>query len=79
MNNAEVVDLKKENKELRIQIEVLREELDQYRKLIFGKKSERYVAKEPPLPANTLFTVESKEENKIENVTEHISYDRKKL
>ena len=78
MNQSLVIDLQKENKELRNEIIYLRAELAQLKRLIFGKKSERFISEEPPLPPNTLFSLDEIEENKVENLTEQISYEREK-
>ena len=78
MNQSAKVDLEKENISLKREIESLRSELAYLKRIIFGKKSERFLSEEPTLPPNTLFTLEEKEENKIENLTEQISYEREK-
>lgn len=72
------IDLEKENLALKKEIDSLRAELAYLKRVIFGKKSERFLSEEPPLPSNTLFTLEDKEENKVENLTEQISYEREK-
>lgn len=78
MNQSVIVDLQKENLELKREIETLRSELAYLKRVIFGKKSERFVSAEPPLPPGSLFTQEENEENKVENLTETISYERSK-
>ena len=78
LNQSAQVDLQKENIELRRENESLKSELAYLRRIIFGKKSERFLSTEPPLPPGTLFSQKDKEENKVENLTETISYERSK-
>lgn len=78
MNQTLHIDLQKENQELKKEIAYLKAELAQFKRFIFGKKSERYLSEEPPLPPNTLFTQTELEENKIENITQQITYEREK-
>ena len=49
-------EILKQNTEFKIENEKLKHELDYFRRLIFGKKSERFISNEPTLPPNTLFT-----------------------
>ena len=56
----------------------LRAEIAQLKRLIFGKKSERFISEEKPFPPGTLFSEVVPEENKLENLTEQISYERTK-
>ena len=59
-------EILKQNTEFKIENEKLKHELDYFRRLIFGKKSERFISNEPTLPPNTLFTQDAEliEENK---------------
>ncbi len=70
--------LQQQNAEYKKEIEYLLNELAQLKRLLFGKKSERFISNETPLPQNTLFAVDEHPENKIENLTEVISYKREK-
>jgi len=56
----------------------LKEELANLKRLIFGKKPERFIAEEPPFPPHTLFTQvdQNANEQALENLTETISYTR---
>ena len=67
-------EILKQNTEFKIENEKLKHELDYFRRLIFGKKSERFISNEPTLPPNTLFTQDAEliEENKLENLSEEI-------
>ncbi len=79
--NADLRDLQKENSDLRKEILYLREEIATLKRLIFGKKSERFISTDPELPPNTLFTQEQQQPNEsqpVENLTEQISYIRDK-
>ena len=64
--------------EYKKEIAYLRSELAQLKRLIFGKKSERFVSNEKPILSNSLFPIEELPENKIENPTEVISHKREK-
>lgn len=64
--------------EYKKEIAYLRNELAQLKRLIFGKKSERFVSNEKPILSNSLFGIEELSENKIENLTEVISHKREK-
>ena len=64
--------------EYKKEIAYLRSELAQLKRLIFGKKSERFVSNEKPIPSNSLFPIEELPENKVENLTEVISHKREK-
>ena len=70
--------LQSQNAEQQKRIAYLENELAQLKRLIFGKKSERFISAESPLPPNSLFSVEELPENKIENLTEVISHKREK-
>lgn len=73
-----IVTLQQQNAEYKKEIAYLQNELAQLKRLIFGKKSERFISTESPMPSNSLFPVEELQENKIENLTEVISHKREK-
>ncbi|NOT36271.1 MAG: transposase [Saprospiraceae bacterium] len=75
-----IEEILKQNTEFKIENEKLKHELDYFRRVIFGKKSERFISNEPPLPPNTLFSqnVELIEENKLENLSEEIVITKQK-
>ncbi|MFN8331243.1 MAG: hypothetical protein U0T81_08500 [Saprospiraceae bacterium] len=73
-----IIGYKKENELLKEEIVRLRLELAELKRLIFGKKSERFISEEKPFPPGTLFSEVVPEENKLENLTEQISYERTK-
>jgi transposase len=66
-------DLAKENKELRAEISYLKQELEQFKRLIFGSRKERFIPSDPG--QQELFRQQVKEPPKEE---EEISYTRKK-
>ncbi|MFN8332269.1 MAG: transposase [Saprospiraceae bacterium] len=80
MNNVEeiVLSLQQEIVEYKKENAYLRAEIAQLKRLIFGKKSERFISEEKPFPPGTLFSEVVPEENKLENLTEQISYERTK-
>ncbi|MBK7468232.1 MAG: hypothetical protein IPJ43_16305 [Saprospiraceae bacterium] len=69
-------DLLKQNADYKLEIEKLKRELDYFKRIILGKKSERYISEEAPLPPNTLFTQMDQEaalsitKEELENATE---------
>ena len=83
MNQASNIDYKKAFEDSQIRISILEAELAQFRRLIFGKKSERFITEEIPFPQGSLFAPQeieiTKEENTTENLTEQITYERNKL
>lgn len=80
MNELGINELKQQNLELQKEILYLKEELSNLKRLIFGKKAERFVSEEPPFPPNTLFSQQDQLSNEKaqENLTETISYTRQK-
>ncbi|MFZ1515091.1 MAG: hypothetical protein WAT21_06800 [Saprospiraceae bacterium] len=74
----EILAYQKQNAEYQKENEYLRNELAQLKRLIFGKKSERFVSFESPMPLNSLFALDELPENKIENLTEVVSHKREK-
>lgn len=71
-----ITDLLKQNADYKLEIEKLKRELDYFKRIILGKKSERYISEEAPLPPNTLFTQMDQEaalsisKEELENATE---------
>ena len=75
---AQITEYQNTNTNLSKKNLFLEQELAQLKRLIFGKKSERFISKELPMPANSLFAIEELPENKVENLTEVVSHTRKK-
>lgn len=78
-------DLLKQNADYKLEIEKLKRELDYFKRIILGKKSERYISEEAPLPPNTLFTQMDQEaalsitKEELENATEETTITVKRI
>lgn len=73
-------ELQKQHAELLKERLYLQQELDFLKRQLFGRKSERYLSTDLPLPPNTLFNQTDQLSNSepLENLTEKITYTREK-
>ncbi len=69
-------DLQEQNQKLSNEVERLKEELAQLKRLIFGAKSERFIPQSPPEQLSLAF--DGKEEAAVPTVKETITYTRNK-
>ena len=75
---AQVSDLEQTNEELAGQVALLKAELDQLRRLIYGSRSERFTAQEVPEQLQLELGDQPAEEPDIPEQEEEITYKRRK-
>lgn len=73
-----IEELLVQNKAQAIEIISLKRELSAIKKLIFGKKSERFISNETPSEQLAIFTQEDQEIASTDPATQTITYERKK-